>query len=206
MASLLQQLLYIKTEIMKKTAFLFSATVAGACILGSCNNGSQNNQDSVDSAKMVNDTSSMTMVDEADSKFAVKVADGGMAEVELAKTAEQKATDARVKSFASMMVMDHSKANDELKAAAAEKNITLPMTMSQDHQDALTNLSQKSGKDFDKAFMDMMVDNHQKTIDLFEKQATDGKDATLKTWAANTLPTLRQHLDSAKAIRDMIKK
>jgi putative membrane protein len=188
--------------------FFFSAAIAGACTLGACNNGAQsNNQDSVDSAKNMNDTSATAMmVDEMDSKFAVNAADIGMAEVEMGKTAEQKAMNAKIKSFASMMVMDHTQANEELKSAAAAKNITLPAAIGEDHQEHLTKLSQKTGRDFDKEYIDMMVDGHKKAIDLFEKEASDGKDADLKTWAANKLPTLRQHLDSAKAIRDMIKK
>ncbi|HJU45782.1 MAG TPA: DUF4142 domain-containing protein [Chitinophagaceae bacterium] len=193
---------------MKKVNLLvlFIGILAAGWSIESCNNGSQNNQDSVDSAKNMNDTSATAMmVDEQDSKFAVNAADIGMAEVEMGRTAEQKATNARVKSFASMMVMDHGKANDELKSAAMAKNITLPATVGEDHQEHLTKLSQKSGKDFDKEYMDMMVDGHKKAIDLFEKQANDGKDTDLKTWATNMLPSLRQHLDSAKAIRDMLK-
>ena len=195
---------------MKKFDFsvLFYIATVSLCILIGCHSGSQNNnQDSVDSAKQANDTTAAAMgVSDTDSKFAVDAADGGMTEVEAAKTAQQKAMNARVKSFADMMVMDHSKANDELKATASMKNITLPASISQDHQDAITKLSQKTGKDFDRAFMDMMVDDHKKVINLFENESNNGKDSTLKTWATNTLPTLRQHLDSAKAIRDMIKK
>jgi putative membrane protein len=190
-----------------KLIILLFVVIAVTWSVESCNNNSQNNsQDSVDSAKEANDTSAMVMVDEIDSRFAVKAADGGMAEVEMAKTAEQKAMNARVKSFASMIVADHTKANEELKSTAVAKNITLPSMIGEDHQEHITKLSQKNGRDFDKEFMNMMVDGHQKTIDLFEKEASDGKDADLKTWATNTLPTLRQHLDSAKAIRDIIKK
>ena len=194
---------------MKKVNLLFLSIgiMAAGWAFESCNNGSQgNNQDSVDSAKNMNDTSTTAMmIDEQDSKFAVNAADIGMAEVEMGKTAEEKAMNAKVKSFASMMVMDHNKANEELKSAAAAKNIALPAAVGDDHQEHITKLSQKTGKDFDKEYMDMMVDGHKKAIDLFEKESTDGKDADLKTWATNMLPSLRQHLDSAKAIRDMLK-
>lgn len=194
-----------------KKLFFFSIAIAGICSLGSCHSNSGNNStDAVDSAKQMNDSMSNNStgmaVSETDSKFAVDAADGGMTEVEASKTAQQKAMNPRVKSFADMMVMDHSKANDELKATASTKSITLPAAISQDHQDAITKLSQKTGRDFDKAYMDMMVDDHKKVIDLFEKESNKGDDSTLKNWATNTLPTLRQHLDSAKAIRDMIKK
>ena len=67
-----------------------------------------------------------------------------------------------------------------MKATASAKNITLPDSISQEHQDAITKLSQKSGKAFDKAFMEMMVDDHKKAIDLFEKESSNGNDSTLK--------------------------
>ena len=99
-----------KTLTMKQfsLSFLFYVATVSVCILVSCHNGSQNNnQDAVDSAKQANDSNATAMgVSETDSKFAVNAADGGMTEVEAAKTAQQKAMNARVKSFADMMVMD----------------------------------------------------------------------------------------------------
>ena len=51
----------------------------------------------------------------------------------------------------------------------------------------------------------MMVDYHKEDIDEFEKCSNNSKDADLKAFAAKTLPVLRTHLDSAKAINDALK-
>lgn len=142
---------------------------------------------------------------EDDSEFAIKAASGGMMEVELGNLAMQKATNARVKEFARMMVDDHTKANSELKSLAASKNITLPATMGNDHQKHLDDLRAKSGADFDKAYMDLMVEDHDEDIDLFEKASNNAKDADVKAFAAKTLPTLRKHHESAKSIKDGMK-
>jgi putative membrane protein len=69
----------------------------------------------------------------------------------------------------------------------------------------LDDLNKKSGKDYDKSFMKMMVSDHQKVIDAFEKASKDAKDADVKSWVDKTLPTLRKHLDSAKAINSSLK-
>ena len=144
-------------------------------------------------------------VSEEDSKFAVMAASGGMMEVQLGELAQQKAASQRVKDFGAMMVRDHTKANDELKNLAGMKNITVPPAPGEDHMDQITNLSKKSGREFDREYMKMMVDDHQEDIDEFEKCSNNSKDADLKAFEAKTMPVLRTHLDSAKAINDALK-
>lgn len=190
---------------MKRVSFLATALMA-AWMLQSCGGGTDNSkhEDSVDSAQAVNKVTAP--VDKASSDFAVEAANGGMMEVELGKMAQEKAINQRVKDFGAMMVRDHGKANDELKALAASKNITLPDSVGDDHHDHIMDMSKKSGKDFDKAYIDMMVSDHNDDVDKFEKAASDLTDPDLKTFASSTLPTLRAHQDSAKAIQDAFKK
>ena len=69
-----------------------------------------------------------------------------------------------------MMVKDHSKANEELKAAATAKNITLPAAVSDKCQKKVAELSEKKGADFDKAYADLMVSDHKEDIDEFKKK------------------------------------
>jgi putative membrane protein len=126
-------------------------------------------------------------------------------EVELGKYAQQTAQNQRVKNFATMMVKDHSKANDELKALAAKKNITLPTVLDEKHMDKMNDIKEKRGADFDKEYIKEMVDDHDKDVDKFRKQAENGEDADIKAFAAKTLPVLITHQDSAKSIRDAIK-
>jgi putative membrane protein len=132
--------------------------------------------------------------------FTMKAATGGMMEVQLGQIAQTKAMDPRVKAFGSMMVQDHSAANDELKRLADAKHINLPGTLSADEQDKIDDLNKKTGKDFDKAYMHMMLDDHKKDIREFEKAGNDLTDPDLKNFAMKTLPALQKHLDSAKAI------
>jgi putative membrane protein len=180
--------------------------------LQACNGSA--NKDSVDKADDANDkkdTTAMTSeakkdtmtvmpVNEDVAKFAVKAANGGMAEVKLGELAASKATDKEVKDFGAMMVKDHSKANEELKSLAAEKNITIPSAVGDDVQKDIDDLSKKTGKDFDKSYINMMVSDHKKDIDEFEDAAKNSKDLAFKNFAVKTLPTLYKHLGAAKAI------
>jgi putative membrane protein len=167
-----------------------------------CNNAE--NKDSVEKAEDANENS-QTAVKEDDSEFMVEAANGGMMEVELGQLAATKAQNARVKAFGSMMVQDHTKANEELKTLAGSKSVTLPSSMGEDHQKHVSDLREKSGADFDKAYMSMMVDDHEKDVNKFENASNNAKDAAVKSFAAKTLPVLRTHLDSARAINDAIK-
>jgi putative membrane protein len=149
------------------------------------------------------DTSLKDPVDTAGNSnvsFVLKAAAGGMMEVELGHMAEQKALNPRVKQFGAMMVKDHSKANEELKALADTKNVLVPSKMPDKIQQHIDEMKKLSGKEFDKHYMSMMTDDHKDDIDLFEKTA-EGKDPQLKAFAVKTLPVLKMHLDSAKKIK-----
>lgn len=134
----------------------------------------------------------------ADEAWVMKVAKGGMAEVGLGKLASEKASSDTVKQFAQRLVTDHGKANDELKSLAATKNLTLPADVGPEHQATHDRLMKLSGAAFDRAYMKAMIDDHVKDVAAFKMEATSGKDADVKAWAAKTLPTLEEHLKMAR--------
>lgn len=162
-------------------------------------NSSENkdtNDSTADTAVMSVDSASDAQ--DEDTEFLTEAASGGMMEVELGQLAANKAVSADVKNFAKMMVDDHTKANNELKSLAAQKGITLPAMLMEKHQKMVNDLTTKIGKEFDKEYMNMMVDDHKKDIDAFEKAADKGNDADIKAFAAKTLPTLKRHLQMAE--------
>ncbi len=130
--------------------------------------------------------------------FVREAAMGGLAEVRLGQLASQKAGSADVKQFAQRMVNDHSKANDELKAIAQRKNISVPTTLAGEHQAVHDRLEKLSGAAFDRAYMDAMRDDHRKDLTAFRAQSQSGDDAEVKAFAAKTLPTLEAHLKLAE--------
>jgi len=132
--------------------------------------------------------------------FLTEAATGGMAEVELGTLAAGKASNARVKEFGQRMVTDHGKANEELKALAARKNITLPQSLDAKHKAEHDRLAAMSGAAFDRAYVTAMVNDHQKDVAEFKKQAASNADPDVKAWAAKTLPTLQEHLQMIESI------
>ena len=153
-----------------------------------------------------NTTYSSAKLNAADSTFVMKAAIGGMTEVQGGQTAQQSAQNDRVKNFGQMMVNDHSKANQQLQSLAAAKGMTLPADLPADKQKMLTQMKSMQGAAFDKHYMSMMVDDHQEDVADFEKQANSASDPDVRSFASQTLPVLKMHLDSAKAINSAIKK
>ena len=144
-------------------------------------------------------------LDRQTTKFFEEAAIGGMAEVELGKLAAQKATHAEVKNFGEMMVKDHTGANEKLKALAQTHNVALPKELDRAHQNAKEKLSKREGAEFDKDYMDQMVKDHKKTIDLFEDTAKKSDVPDVKAFAQNTLPVLKQHLELAQKLEEQVK-
>ncbi len=134
-----------------------------------------------------------------DHQFAMKAAQGGMAEVQLGQLAQKNGSHSCVKQFGERMVTDHSKANDQLKALASQKNITLPTSLSAKDEATYRSLSSKSGSDFDKSYITDMLKDHREDIAEFQQQSNSGTDPDLKAWAAKTLPTLQEHLRMAES-------
>jgi len=128
-----------------------------------------------------------------DKTFMKKAARGGMMEVAMGRLAEQKAQSEDVKSFGKRMVTDHSKANDELKKIAAQKNVKLPAKE--------PTVSWSS----DKAYMDMMVKDHEKDLAEFQEEAKSGSDADVKKFAEDTAKVVQEHLDLAKQTQSKLK-
>jgi len=194
---------------MKKTNLIFMA-IAIAGLLQACHSG--NAASSTTDSTTVNDSTKATTVQTdsssivmADTTFSNKAAIGGMAEVALGKMAASKGSDAKVKDFGSMMIKDHGKANAELMDIAKQENITLPAGLDAEHQAKSDSLSKLSGKDFDKGYVAAMVEGHQKTLALMKAEATNGKDALLKAFAAKTAPVVQMHLDAIQKIQARLK-
>ena len=159
-----------------------------------------------------------TMASAADERrFVEDMGAKGVAEVKLGQLAADRATNPEVKKFGQQMVADHSKANDELKKVASEMNIQLPSQPDDEHQELLDRLSKLKGAEFDREFMQAMVDGHEEVADELERHAGTARtgergvgttgaagEASVSAWAAKTLPTVRQHLDQAKQINDKL--
>lgn len=148
---------------------------------------------------------SMSAMTPEDKEFVSKAGMGGLFEVQAGNLALQKAQSADVKTFAQRMVTDHGAANAELAQLATTKGLALPTELGGDMKGAYEHLSGMSGAEFDKMYMQHMVEDHTKDVAAFEKASTTAGDADVKAWAGKTLPTLQQHQQMAKDISSKLR-
>ena len=136
----------------------------------------------------------------ADKEFAKEAAQGGAAEVELGKLAQEKGSSDAVKQFGARMVQDHSKAAENLRQAAAAAKVDLPAAMSAKDHKLEQKLSRLSGPSFDREYVKAMVSDHKNDVKAFKRESQSGNLPQLKEFAVNTLPIVEDHLKSAEQL------
>jgi putative membrane protein len=176
----------MKSSPSRSTAFVLAACLAAGAAWAQSNNTSGN------AAKP----------SKSDVAFLKQAAENGHAEVESGKLALQKAADdAQVRRFAQMMVDDHQKSGEELKALATSKGVEVPAEPSMAQRARIKMLSTADGADFSRRYIEGMgVEAHKETIELFQKAAKGADSADVKAFATKTLPTLQKHMAMAQEL------
>lgn len=174
-----------------------------SCIITACNSGANNEEikdaDSVNEAKR--EKNQGIVADEKSSAFLVRAIDGGTSEIELNSLAIEKSTKEDIKGFAQMLRNDHEAVNRQITQLAGARNVTLPSPVPAKNGDELKKIQEKTGSDFEKAYLDEIISRHLSSIELYENAVKEVKDSEVMSLADNTLPKLRQHLDSARALK-----
>ena len=130
--------------------------------------------------------------------FMESAAKGGMHEVHMGRLGIERGQSEAVKGLCQRLINDHNTANKDLETLAKQKGVTLPADDAKVVSPAPSVA--KSGTDFDQEFVKMIIQDHQKDIAAFEKEASSASDPDLRNWASKALPTLRAHLTEAQAI------
>lgn len=182
-----------------------------ACLvytLAGCGNTPKDSTAKADSINQTNDSADArhpgvpaTEVSGDDAKFAVAAANGGMAEVELGKLAQDKGASVQVRDFGAMMVKDHSAINDEMKGLAESKHLVLPDSLNNEEKKLKADLMTKKGADFDKAYIDAMIEDHEQDIKDFERAAKVVKYPEMQAFIKKNLPVLKMHLAEIQKVK-----
>ncbi|WP_113922673.1 DUF4142 domain-containing protein [Cognataquiflexum aquatile] len=197
----------MKTQINIKSILVHTICVAGTMFFASsCSENKTTDSMEVaeeeNVSRLTNDDETIVVIDNDNGvKFLMAAAEMQLEEISLGKLAQQKGTTPHVKELGKMMEVDHTKTLAELNTLAQSKSVAIPATATEDSMETQKDLMEKEGNDFGKAYSDMMVEHHEDAIELFEKAATDSEDAEIKAWAAEKLPTMRTHLEHAKACK-----
>ena len=130
-------------------------------------------------------------------------------EVDYSQIGVDKATNPAVKQYAQLMVKDHGTMLDGVKALASRLNVVPASndkanSLKEENTKDINDLNAKTGKDFDKEFMEEQVDMHQETLDLLGDLDGRTTNADLKAAIAEAKPKVQAHLDQAKALKDKL--
>jgi putative membrane protein len=133
-------------------------------------------------------------------KFVLKAAKSDETEISLSKLALQRSNDPQIKQFAQMMVTDHTKSTSLLKPIAMRHNVALPENPGPANDAKYKMLQNKSGKSFDKAYIQTMVTDHENTLQAFQSASGKVQDPKLKEFIATVEPIVNHHLEMAKQL------
>jgi putative membrane protein len=147
--------------------------------------------------------SGTSQLNQEDRSFVRQAAIGGMAETQMGKLAEQRASDPAVRVFGRWMATDHALVGQMLTNIARHDGLSPPQSLDQQHQAMMQKLDGLEGEQFDRAYVPLQVEAHRQTIALFQSEAKSGENPRLRTFAERIVPTLQQHLAAAEELRNL---
>lgn len=178
---------------MRAVHVLATAAIAGALLLGACSRGSEPEQ-------MLASLAPTPQIDPANYVQTSGMSD--LFEVEAGKLASRRARNGEVRSFARMMVKDHTASTRKIRDAVAASNLGIqpPTALDPQHQEKLTELRSASRAEFDRLYMEGQVEGHQEALKLQQSYGESGGDPNLKAVASQLAPIVQHHLDEAQTI------
>jgi putative membrane protein len=136
-------------------------------------------------------SAAMTVTDPA--QFAAMAGSSNTFEIESSTLAKETSQNQEVIAFADQMIADHTKAAQEMMAAAEADGVTPPADLDEKHQAMMDSLDGLEEAEFDQAYIAAQVQAHDEAVALFESYSTNGPEGALKEFATKTLPTLKMH-------------
>lgn len=158
--------------------------------------------------------------------FVQRATEKNLAEIELSRLAQERAQNPQVRQFAQTMVEDHTKSLNELRQIAQRENLQINEQLRDEHREQQQRLQAMKGTEFDREYMNIMVEGHGEMVSLLQDRTGDramGPDRTddrtvgtvgqqpdaqdgaeLNQWAAQTLPVVERHHEQAEQIRDQL--
>jgi putative membrane protein len=131
-------------------------------------------------------------------------------EIDLGKVAQRKGSTQAVKDYGKMLVKDHQSADKDLMSLAKKNNAKIPMYKPTDEADQKEMKDDKQmaahvktlkGEAFDKAFLDMMVQGHEKVIAKLDTMSGSAQNPELQTYLKDLKPALQKHADQARDLQ-----
>lgn len=135
-----------------------------------------------------------------DRQFMMKAAMMDLAEIQTGRLAVSQGASESVRQFGQRMIDDHTRTSQQLMQMGSSAGLTPPQTLDAKHQAAAAKLARLTGAEFDRAYMKLMVKDHQEAVSLYRRQSTRGSMPELRSFASATLPALQEHLTMARSM------
>lgn len=136
-----------------------------------------------------------------DQRFVEQASKGNMTEVHLGALAAAQGTTPAIREFGRWMISTHSFANRELATIVGRMHgENPPSDLGNNAQESMAKLEGLHGKEFDKAYLQIMEEDHEKDVETMSAEAKNGDDYLVKTFAANVVPAVKEHLAQIKLL------
>lgn len=174
------------------------------CMAVACNNEGASNQETKEPAEEVNEDYERLRAEEDDASFLVDAYSHNSMIVRYGQEAMQKASTPALKDFASQSVQYHQNLNSEIETLAQERNVALPAVVGEDVEEHAREMSEKEGKDFDDAYIEVIGGIQGNMIGQYEDAAEDASDEEIRSWASRTLPDIKAHEQTVETLDERI--
>jgi putative membrane protein len=192
---------------MKKIMLKISTLVLFSLIAASCGTNNDNKAEVIDETKAenMNDEKFETRDNEKIADWVVDSYTNSMMITQLSSNINGSLANAETKKIATEINGMHIKGNEEIKAFASSKSITLPEALTENQMKQTNELNDEKGLDADRKYLNKMIDWHEDEIKREENAIDKNVNAELSTWYTKNLTMLREHLQSLKMLKDKIK-
>lgn len=144
-------------------------------------------------------------LDTEDVAFVTAVITSGMVETEAGKLASEKSADTAIQSYGKLLITQHQQLSKDLKDIVAQRRVDVPERLDEAQDSKLDRLRNTSGKAFDRAFIQQMIEDHTTAVTLFDQAGASGKDVHIQAFANKNIPIIRNHLRIAKELSNSLK-
>jgi len=204
---------------MKQTGFL--AVVLVSALGVACNRSTNADRNAAANPNGTPGAAATSGVSSSDSNFVRDVTELNATEIDLSRDAADRSTNPEVKKFAQMVITDHTAAGDKLSSVVASNNIPAAPANTDKAEHKREDLDKKQGADFDRAYIDAMIDGHDKLLSklgsrvdkpngdkgpVTPEKSDNAVTQNINQWAADTYTAAKAHLDQAKSLKDTLKK
>jgi putative membrane protein len=145
-----------------------------------------------------------TSLSQSERDFMMEAAQADLAEIDMAQVALQNSGTGDVKDFANMIKSDHTSALEDLTELMKDTNVPQPKSIPVELQQDISRMRSLTGGEFDREFVNMIVSEHQKAIEMFRDQQSTAQNQDVKKYVEDTLPRLEMHLEKAQRLQTKV--